>query len=154
MQYLLASLSPDAKRMPIAPQVDGEPRSVLVLEDDFVLTLLYRRLFQMCGCQVDLASSAEQAQECLTVKPYDLILLDAALPGGAAAQVAKFARQGVSAQAPKVPIVAISSGDGTDAVQSMLDAGADRFLPKPILAQQIRFMLAMYGLAGDDDSNE
>ena len=140
--------------MPIVPQGNGDPRSVLVVEDDPVLRLLYLRLFQMCGCEVDLASSVEEAQECLIAKPYALIFLDTAVAGDAAARIARFVREGVSAQAPKIPIVAISSDDTTGAVQTMLDAGADRFLPKPILAQQVRLLLAMHGLAGDDDSNE
>ena len=140
--------------MPIVSQVPAVPHLVLIVEEDLALRLLYRRLFLMCGCQVDLASSIQEAVEYLADGPYALILVDASLPGGTAAQIARFARQGVNAQAPKVPIVAISTGADTGAVQSMLDAGADRFLPKPILAQQIRFMLAMYGLAGDDNSNE
>ncbi len=113
------------------------PRGVRVLfADDLELArLVFRDFLEASGCFVDEAengvSAAAMAAE--AVPPYDLVVLDLYMPGGdgfgaAHAIRAREAWLGLS----RVPIMALTAGDGEDERQRAAECGIDRFLTKPV----------------------
>ena len=104
---------------------------ILVVEDSEDQANLLRRYFEKAGCDVTLATSAEQAITAYETEHHDLAVIDLQLPGMDGWQLTTK----LKSERPGCAI----------AITSVLDASdfpiADATLPKPFTAAQVRQVL-------------
>ncbi len=106
--------------------------SVLVVEDEFLVSLTLKVQLEALGCRVlgtarDADTAVRQAQE---LRP-DVVLMDIGLAGSSGVE----ATQAIMELAPTRVIVVTAYGD--DRVQQALEAGARAALTKPIVEEQL-----------------
>ncbi|HYI01198.1 response regulator [Hyalangium sp.] len=103
---------------------------VLVVDDSKVMRdMVVACLRPYPGLSFTHASSGLEAIERLSLKPYDLIVLDLNMPDIGGIEVVEFVRSQDTLR--RLPIVIVTTrGDEASRVRA-LQAGADRFMTKP-----------------------
>lgn len=106
--------------------------SVLVVEDEFIVSLALRVQLESMGCRVvgtarDATSALRQVEE---LRP-DVVLMDIGLSGGDGVAATK----AIMEHAPTRIIMVTAYGD--DRVEAALEAGARLALTKPIVDEQL-----------------
>ena len=105
-------------------------KCILIVDDNPTNLKLASRVLENEGYQIDLASSADEAQELLQHMRPDLILMDIALPGmdGLA-----FTRQlKADGRLKDIPIVAMTAFAMKGDDRRALEAGCEGYITKPI----------------------
>lgn len=111
---------------------------ILLLEDSPVNQKLTCTLLEKRGHEVTTTRHGDAALKCLQTQQFDLILMDAAVPGtDRAALTSLIRRGGVSGCAAGIPIVALSVHACDDDRHEMLAAGADACIAKPFTVQEL-----------------
>ncbi len=93
----------------------GRGRRVLVMDDEEMMRLINRKMFEHYGCMVSVASNGEEAvalfeRQYQAGQPFDLCLLDLRVHGGMGGiEAARLIRQ----TAPDSPLVAVSGDAGS-----------------------------------------
>jgi DNA-binding response OmpR family regulator len=106
---------------------------LLVVEDDQPLARALREGLSAQGFSVDVSGSAEGAQDCLAVNPYDVIVLDLGLPGRDGLSLLDLLRS----RGDTVPVLVLTArGTIADRVTG-LDHGADDYLRKPFALAEL-----------------
>jgi two-component system phosphate regulon response regulator PhoB len=116
----------------------GEPRKarILVVDDDMALQKLVTVLLQHAGMEVISSENAATAAQVLKAPPLpDLMILDLMLPDVSGLE---FLRQ-VRAKDffDNLPILILSALADPDQIRNGLQLGADRYLTKPYLANNL-----------------
>ncbi len=106
--------------------------SVLVVDDSDDQRMLMRTHFEKAGCEVTVASSAEEALVFCASRPPELMVIDLVLPGMTGWELARHVR----ATHPECPI-AISS-----VLRVARYPDADAVLPKPFSRATVRTVLS------------
>jgi DNA-binding response OmpR family regulator len=78
---------------------------VLVVEDDFATREALRKILEAEGCTVDLAIDGEKAVGCLARKPFDVVVLDLALPKLSGTDVMEYIASTNPAQLSSIVVV-------------------------------------------------
>ncbi len=118
-------------------------RSILVVDDDSVYSLLASDTLERAGYTVFMAADGRVALEILTAEKPDLILLDVELPdmNGFNLCIAMRAASGGS----DIPIVMVTGHNDTESIERAYQVGATDFIHKPVLwqtlPQRIEFIL-------------
>ncbi len=113
----------------------SSPARILLIEDDAVTALVWRRRLEAQGHQVSVATDGLTGlREAMAHRP-DLILLDKELPGLHGLEVCRALRRDPETQL--LPILMISADDELDSRVRGLDMGADDYLPKRIAAREL-----------------
>ncbi len=112
------------------------PARILVVDDQPTIADLMNQLLTMSGYDVVTATDAQQAEAEVHRQPPDLILSDVRMPGKSGYE---FCRDLKSDPATRlIPFVLITGlSDSTDKVRG-IEAGADDFLNKPVLAEELK----------------
>lgn len=100
---------------------------ILLVEDDLMLSDTVARALRQSAHTVESASRGDQADELLQKGDYDLVLLDANLPGIDGFEVLRRLRKRKSA----VPVLMLTVRDEPQDRVAGLDLGADDYLTKP-----------------------
>jgi two-component system, OmpR family, response regulator MtrA len=122
---------------------------VLLVEDDVRIRQALEMALGDAGCAVVGTGSGEQALDLLRTTTVDVVLLDLMLPGVDGLDVCRTLRaQG------DLPIIIVSARAENDEIIAGLEAGADDYVTKPVvagvLAARIRALLRRRrGAAGD-----
>jgi two-component system cell cycle response regulator DivK len=111
---------------------EGMGVSVLIVDDVEDTRELYERYFQFRGARVTTAADGEAALAMIGSQRPDVIVLDLAMPRMTGWEVIQ--RLKGDAQTRMIPIVVLS---GQDARESALEAGADSYLEKPCLPDDL-----------------
>lgn len=111
------------------------PARILVVDDFEDARDLYAEYLRTRGFEVSCAADGEAALHLALRSGYDLVVLDLALPRMDGIAVLRELRR--SPQTAKTPIIILSASVGTEACQQTLDAGADLFLEKPCLPDEL-----------------
>ena len=118
-------------------------RSVLIIDDDPVFTLLASETLQQAGFEARIASNTRDALASFETEKPDLVLLDVELPGSNGFEICAKLRA-MSADGD-VPIVMVTAHDDTASIARAYEAGATDFIHKPVLwptlPHRIGFML-------------
>jgi putative two-component system response regulator len=111
------------------------PARILVVDDQPSIAGLMSQLLTMRGYDVVTAADAQQAQDEVRRQPPDLILSDVRMPGKSGYE---FCRELKSDPATRlIPFVLITGlTDSADKLRG-IEAGADDFLNKPVLAEEL-----------------
>jgi two-component system OmpR family response regulator len=100
---------------------------VLVVEDETRMAALLKRGLEEEGYAVDLAADGDEGLFLALENDYDLVLLDAMLPGRDGYDVCRTLRE----RRRWAPVLMLTARDGIADRVAGLDAGADDYLTKP-----------------------
>lgn len=103
------------------------PTNVLVIDDDVAITELMSMLLKTHGFEVMTANTGADGITIARTKNPSVVLLDLMMPDVDGWQVCKTIRK-----FSNVPILILSAINDPRMVASVLDAGADDFLVKPV----------------------
>lgn len=103
------------------------PLKILTIDDDPAITDLISLLLRSYGLDVIVANDGEHGLEVARTEHPDLIMLDLTMPGMDGWQICKTLRA-----ESKVPIIVLSALDDPSVVSTVLDAGADDYMVKPV----------------------
>jgi len=113
---------------PLPPAEHPAPARVLIADDHQDSREALRALLEACGYRVGVATNgAEAVEQARELRPH-LILMDATIPEVDGLDATRQIR--ADPALPHMPIVAVTARD--DAAETMLQAGCDDFLVKPI----------------------
>ena len=110
---------------------------ILLVEDDPALADVIRRGLAESGHVVDLESNGNDAERVAATHAYDAIVLDVMLPGLEGFDVARSLR----ARDVRTPILMLTALDTAENVIAGLDAGADDYLKKPFVFDELEARL-------------
>lgn len=110
---------------------------ILLVEDDAALADVIRRGLTESGHVVDLESDGNDAERVAAARAYDAIVLDVMLPGLEGFDVARSLR----ARDVRTPILMLTALDSAENVIAGLDAGADDYLKKPFVFDELEARL-------------
>lgn len=133
---------------PAAPHRLAELR-VLVVDDDAVTRTVLGRILEELECQHVAVGTATEALERLDAEVFDVVLMDGQLPGLGGEEAARRIRAREARRGhPPVRIVAVTGHSRPDVRASMLDAGMEEVLVKPVTIEAIARVLARRGHSG------
>ncbi len=104
---------------------------ILAADDSATSRTLLRGLLEAEGATVDLADSGPAAVEMLNRHSYDLLIVDALMPGLSGAQVIRALRSQARAHA-QAPALAMTADNSVQRLDELIAAGASRVLIKPL----------------------
>ena len=107
---------------------------LLVVDDAPDIATLLLLAFHIDGYAVDTAASGAQALELATVHEYDVAILDLGLPDMDGLDVCRRLR----ADLPRLLIIILTARAEVEQRVAGLDAGADAYLVKPFLAEEVQ----------------
>lgn len=116
-----------APRVVPARRAYGVGVRLLLVEDDVALADVLRRGLVGQAYAVDVVHDGESAIWAVRERPYDLMVLDLAIPPPDGVEVTRTAR----AEGHWLPIVVLTARDAVIDRVAALDAGADDYLVKP-----------------------
>jgi putative two-component system response regulator len=115
--------------------VRRQPR-ILVVDDQPTIAGLMSQLLTMSGYDVVTAPDAQQAEAEVRRHPPDLILSDVRMPGKSGYEFCRELKNNPATRL--IPFVLITGlSDSSDKVRG-IEAGADDFLNKPVLAEELK----------------
>jgi PAS domain S-box-containing protein len=129
---------------------DGSPLRILLVEDNETNRLVALSMLESVGLTADLAADGAAAVAAVMSRPYDIVLMDIHMPemdGLAAARTIR----GLSGEAARVPIVAVTANAFQSHATECLDAGMDDFLPKPYRKAALLDAIARNGISRKPD---
>ena len=109
---------------------------ILIIDDDKVSRMTLQRLLVREGYQVSLAEDGPHGLHCAREFEPDLVLLDVVMPGMDGFTVCQELRADL--RLAEVPIVMITSLEDKASRLRGLDAGADDFITKPYVPEELR----------------
>jgi two-component system, OmpR family, response regulator MprA len=116
-----------------------QPR-ILVVDDDLRILSMMRRILEVDGYSVDVASDGDSSLEIIRRDPVDLLILDVMMPGLDGFEVCRTVRRESA-----VPILMLTARDEASDKVNGLDCGADDYVVKPFnpdeLLARIRALL-------------
>ncbi|MDH4179964.1 MAG: response regulator [Armatimonadota bacterium] len=114
-------------------QHETSPPRVMLVEDEFVVSLSLKMQLEAVGCEVvGTADNADSAIEMACDLRPDVILMDIGLPG----KNGVYATREIMARAPTRIVMVTAYGD--ERLQQALEAGALLALVKPVLEHQLK----------------
>lgn len=108
---------------------------ILIVDDFEDARELYAEFLRLRGFEVSCAADGPAALQLALPPQYDLVVLDLALPRMDGMAVLRALR--AHPAAPRTRIIILSASVGTEAREQALAAGADLFLEKPCLPDEL-----------------
>lgn len=108
-------------------------KAILIIEDDLALSRGIALAMQQLGYEMSEASDLKTARHKLSLKPFDLILLDINLPDGSGLVLCKEIREKFSSA-----VIFITANDLEMDEVVGLEAGADDYITKPFSLAVLR----------------
>lgn len=126
------------------PALEGSDRaSVLVIDDDRVLTQTLKEILEHQGYRVEEAANGAAGLSAFSRTPADLILLDVVMPRLDGFGVCRELRK--MAAGAHVPVLMMTGLDDEESVNRAFEAGATDFITKPLnwglLVHRVRYVL-------------
>ncbi len=121
----------------------GARRSILVVDDDSVFSLLASETLQQAGYHARVAGTGREALAIAAAQRPDLVLLDVELPDANGFDLCRSIRTATGAA--DIPIVMVTGHNDTESIERAFMVGATDFILKPvlwqILPQRVEFIL-------------
>ena len=116
---------------------------ILLVDDDPNNQRLAFLLLSKLGYPVDVADSGHDALHALAVHPYDLLVMDCRMPDMDGCEVARRIRAGEDGVLdPAIPILALTADAMEERRESILAAGMDDYLTKPVIPAHLEEKVA------------
>ncbi len=127
---------------------DRKPR-ILVVDDDSALQQLMRTLLERADMEPIQAMNAYEANEILSEGDLpDLVVLDLMLPDVSGMEYLQELRATEGYE--HLPVIILSALADPDVISEGYDTGADRYLTKPYIAQNL--IKTIHEMIGPDDA--
>jgi PAS domain S-box-containing protein len=118
---------------------------ILLAEDNEINQKLISKLFTKIGCYCDIVGNGAKAVEAYKNNKYDVILMDCQMPILDGYQATREIREYESNDLiPRIPIIAITANALKEDINNCLDAGMDKYIPKPINLDSLIKILKEY----------
>ena len=104
---------------------------MLLVEDSVTNQLVASTLLKIAGYRVDIASNGMEAVNAVKSTPFDLVLMDIAMPEMDGIAATKAIRA-LPAPAGRTPIIAMTANAMVGDRERFLEAGMNDYVPKPI----------------------
>ena len=127
------------KAAPQPPVHDGQPRRIVVVEDNADVRDLLRLKLRRLGHQVDAVGDGPSGVETIVKAKPDLALIDIGLPGIDGYEVATRVRESIGAD---VVLVAVSGFGQPEDKRKAIEAGFDEHITKPADVRDIESLLS------------
>jgi len=112
----------------ITPNQEGAaPASILIVDDESEIRESLQTLLELEGYRVDTAESGEDGLACIAGQPFDLVLLDLALPGKNGMEVLAEIHE----RDPELAVIMITAYGTVENAVNAMQAGAVNFIQKP-----------------------
>jgi len=115
----------------------GEPKRVLVVDDEADIRELLDLTLARMGLQADCAGSLAEARRMLASQSYQLCLTDMRLPDGEGLELVRH----IAETAADLPVAVITAHGSAENAVSALKAGAFDYIAKPVSLEQLRGMV-------------
>jgi two-component system KDP operon response regulator KdpE len=109
--------------------------SILLVEDDPLLSHAFRLLLEDAGYEVREAGTAGQALEAVAQRAPNLILLDLGLPDRPGLDVVR--ELVADPETSHIPVVALTGRVGPEEQRACIEAGCTQYLAKPIEPREL-----------------
>jgi two-component system response regulator CpxR len=110
----------------------GDNYKILVVDDDVELCRMMKEYFARVGCQIESTHDGRSGLFLALGNQFDLIILDGMLPVLDGLEVLRQLRRRSS-----IPIIMLTARTGGPDRVLGLDSGADDYLPKPFLPEEL-----------------
>lgn len=107
--------------------------ALLVVEDELRMANFLKKQLAKHFAIVDCVTNCAGALDAVRQRSYDLVILDDSLPDGSGIDLVRRWRQ----EGSKEPIVVLSARDGIDDCVKGLEAGADGYVTKPFVLDEL-----------------
>lgn len=114
---------------------------ILLVEDDEIIQLLLVKVMKKRGHQVTRVSCAEEALKLLKERWFQLAFVDLGLPGMSGLELSRSMRK--LPDGDNYYIIVGTGKTGSENLDTILDAGADDYIPKPYQISQLDVRLAV-----------
>lgn len=137
---------PGLTEMPSAPSsltsaitlaANGQPLSVLLLEDEAPVRVAVRRILQHLGFEVSEAATVDEARSLLQTRDFGLLISDGVVPNGG---VGSFIQE-FSAKFRRAPVILCSGYLEEDLALRGVASGKCAFLAKPFTAHELHELI-------------
>ncbi len=115
----------------------GEPKRVLVVDDEADIRELLDLTLARMGLLADCVGSLSEARRMLASQRYQLCLTDMRLPDGDGLELVRL----IAETAAYLPVAVITAHGSTENAVSALKAGAFDYIAKPVSLDQLRGMV-------------
>lgn len=116
--------------------------SVLLVEDEKIVQMVFSSLLKKFGCKVTLAETGKEALEKANSNGYDMIFMDIGLPDMRGTDVTAEIRH--SEKDTHTPIVAVTGYSIGDVKDECDAAGIDAIYNKPVSINELKNILIKY----------
>ncbi len=110
-------------------------QQILLIDDDELILKVINRILTREGYEVKTATNGKDAMELIDQQKFDLLITDIMMPYSNGFEVISKFKQHPNAEG--VPIIVISSVGTENAVREGLNIGADDYLRKPIMPDEL-----------------
>lgn len=110
-------------------------QQILLIDDDELILKVINRILTREGYDVKTATNGKDAMELIEQQKFDLLITDIMMPYSNGFEVISKFKQHPNAEG--VPIIVISSVGTENAVREGLNIGADDYLRKPIMPDEL-----------------
>jgi DNA-binding response OmpR family regulator len=117
-------------------------KRILAVDDDETALAALRQILGAKGYDVVTAISGEEAMPLLESGPYDLFILDVAMPGMSGFDMCRMLR--AEKRTRDVPVIFLTAKGRLMDMAEGDDAGSDLYLVKPVLASKLLHMVGMF----------
>ena len=104
---------------------------VLVVEDNRINQIVAEKFLRKWNCEVDFSNNGQEAQDQVTKKKYDLILMDLQMPISDGYDASRQIRSSDDEYLKNVPIVALTADVLQGVKEKVIEAGMNDFMTKP-----------------------
>lgn len=134
----------ETKSEPKAQKAPGRLAGhLLVVEDNTVNRMLIGAYLDEFGLSYEMVDTGAASLMCLSVRSYDLVLMDTVLPDFDGQQLAKRIRA-LHIPSGEVPVVALIAHGAKDDGQELIEAGVNARVTKPIQGRALYAALAPF----------
>jgi signal transduction histidine kinase/DNA-binding response OmpR family regulator len=138
----LTRVEPKPEPMGYITGYQGQPRTILVVDDKFENRLVLQNMLEPLGFKIAIAEDGQQEVEMAKEIKPDLILTDLVMPVKSGFEAIQEIRQTPNIQ--NIPIVAVSASVLDLDQSNSKNAGCDGFLPKPVNEQELLAAIKQY----------
>ncbi len=126
-------------------KTENQRFNILLAEDNPTNQMVAEAIIQSLGYRLHIVENGAEAIEALSVKNYDLVLMDCQMPVMDGYTATERIRSGESRVLnPRVPIAAMTANAMDSDKRECLEAGMDDYLPKPVTSEAVAAMLGKW----------